>query len=173
MISDGDLRDRLASVGAVQENPPPGASLSRSARRGTPEFAALLDNVERQYVTGHYPGLASYAYQADLVSVVEGEDLMNEILDDLAELSVEPGQDAMFRTKGESRWRSFVDSNDFPQPSTDALDDEGDEGEGETDDCGCYEDCSCVGDPCGCDPCPCGDGCACCCDCLEEEGEEE
>ena len=174
MISDADLRDRLASVGATQENPPPTRGAAQAARRGTPEFASMLKEVEDLYVTADYPGLASYAYQADLIGVVEGEDIMGEILEDLAELSVEPGQDAMFRTKGESRWRSFVDSNDFPQPSTDALDDEGGEGEGETEDCGCYEDCSCPEDPCGCDPCPCGDGCVCCCECLEEdEGEEE
>lgn len=169
MIEDSELRRRLATI--TQENPAsrPGSSLTESAKRGTQEFDDLMEDFVSGYVEGQYPGLTGYAYQADMVSIERGREIMDELLDDIVEIRYVGDAHPEFRLKGEDNWRSSVDTEDFPQPSADEEgedEEEGEEEEEEEESGGCFEDCKCP-DSCDCKPCDeCDDGKVCCCPCT-------
>ena len=149
---------------------------SKTARRGARGFDALVDRLEDEYVTAAFPGLQSYAYEADVISIDEAKEIMDELLGDIVEISWPDGDHPGFRLKGEREWRSVQDSNDFPQPSTEPgpVDEGGARGEGESgaEEGLCYDDCVCP-DPCDCNNCECGDGKVCCCECSDDESEPE
>lgn len=168
VISDDQLRKRLLQVnGRGNSDPVTRGNPPESARRGELEFDELLEELEESYVDSEYPGLTSYAYRADQISIEEARDVMDEILDDVVEIRWPDDAHPEFRLKGEDKWRSVTDSEDFPQPSTDEAeesDDEEEDEEGEEEDGECYEDCPCP-DGCECGVCGCGSGKRCCCEC--------
>jgi hypothetical protein len=150
--------------GNPQESTPRTTS---AARRGTPEFDELMGDLVDGYVDARYPGLTGYAYQAEMLDPEKGTETMESILDDIVELRWPEDAHPEFRLKGEDNWRSIEDTEDFPQPSADPVDDaEGEEEEAEDEGAGCFDDCKCP-DSCGCGPCPeCEDGNVCCCPCT-------
>ena len=88
MISDDDLRARLEAVG-IKANPAPatrGISL-KSARRGTPEFEDLMDEIEDEW------------------------ELEDEELDNIVEVR-RSGDSFEIRLKGETRWELLEDDGD-------------------------------------------------------------
>lgn len=92
------------------------------AKKGTKLFRELLQQLRRGYVDAHYPNQRSYAYQADLIPISDGEVIMKEILKNIVEIDDPaphggPFTHPSFRLKGEDEWRSVMDSNDFPQPT--------------------------------------------------------
>lgn len=170
MISDRDLKQRQLAADhmmgrGAKLNPPAGKLI----RRGEPGFDRALEWIEDSYVDTDCPGLKGYTYKADLVSIYEGKEIMDEILDNVVEVR-DGDRHPMFRLKGESEWKSVVNSDDFPQPSTEGPGSSGgtqENGPGDEGDL-CYEDCACP-TPCDCVGCDCGDGKECCCGCVEDD----
>lgn len=91
MISDEEIRNVLRSAGASGErmNPDPATRgiSSKSARRGTPEFDDLMDELEDEW------------------------ELDEEELDNIVELR-RAGDSFEFRLKGESSWELLEDDEE-------------------------------------------------------------
>ena len=88
MITDENLRARLEAVG-MQSNPTPATRgiSSKSARRGSPEFDDLMEELEDEW------------------------ELDEEELDNIAELR-RCGDSFEFRLKGETRWELLEDDEE-------------------------------------------------------------
>ena len=88
MISDESLRNRLRDVG-IRSNPAPATRgiSTKSARRGTPEFDALMENLESDW------------------------ELDEEELDEIVEVR-RAGDSFEIRLKGEETWELLEDEGD-------------------------------------------------------------
>jgi hypothetical protein len=88
MISDDNLRARLQASG-FRENPAPATRgiSSKSARRGTPEFEDLMDELEDEW------------------------ELEDDELDNIVEVR-RAGDSFEIRLKGETRWELLEDEGD-------------------------------------------------------------
>lgn len=97
MITDDNLRARLQAVG-IRSNPAPATRgiSSKSARRGTPEFDLLMEELEDEW------------------------ELDEEELDNIVEVR-RAGDSFEIRLKGEDRWELLEDDED---EGSDSLDDE-------------------------------------------------
>ena len=96
-------------------------------RRGDNEFEDALREITAGYVDTEYPGLESFAYRADLISIASGYAVMHSILRDIEKIRLEPGENPLFQLRGERAWRSVVDTDDFPQPTEESLEEEDEE----------------------------------------------
>jgi hypothetical protein len=97
MISDDDLRERLESTG-IRPNPGPATRgiSSKSARRGTPEFDDLMDELESEW------------------------ELDDEELDNIVELR-RAGDSFEFRLKGSDQWELLEDDEDMEGDDEDEV----------------------------------------------------
>lgn len=93
-------------------------------KRGTRRFREALEAIRRDYVDAHYPGLQSYAYNAELLSIDEGEEVMERILREITEIDWNPHEHPAFKIRNESGWRHIDSMDDFPQPTSDSLEEE-------------------------------------------------
>jgi len=92
-----------------------------SIKRGTPEFKRATKELQHDYLELGYPGQTSYAYQAEQISMDDGYEKAKEILGKIEELDMSNVNHPMFRLKGETKWRSILDTDDFPQPDTEPF----------------------------------------------------
>lgn len=114
MISDDNLRARLEAAGIASEtrsNPAPATRgiSSKQARRGTPEFDNLMDELEDEW------------------------ELDDEELDNIVEIR-RAGDSFEIRLKGEVRWELLEDDDegdDSPRTSEDQIGEDEDFGEEE------------------------------------------
>lgn len=97
MISDDDIRARLETVEA-RHNPAPASRgiSSKSARRGTPEFDDLMDELEDEW------------------------ELDDEELDNIVELR-RSGDSFEFRMKGTTAWELLEDEDDEQGDDEDSV----------------------------------------------------
>jgi len=109
-------------------------------KKGDPEFEDAIEDLREGYVTAHFPNLGGYAYEADLITIREGEDIMDDLVEKIVEIDWPDGAHPRFKLEGEDKWRSVEDSDDFPQPTEDdpeaeeeEEDERGDEEEEEED----------------------------------------
>jgi len=104
-------------------------ALLTSAERGTSAFNQLMSDVRSGYVDAHYPGLQSYAYNAELISVDDGESVMRRILKEIDWIEWPIDDHPAFHLRGEpaNAIHSIVDSDSFPQPTVESIDGDGGE----------------------------------------------
>lgn len=71
----------------------------------------------RGYVTGDYPGLCGYAYNADLISIGDAERIMERILDET--VCVDDSGPYPVLVQRDGKGLHAQDTDDFPQPTDD------------------------------------------------------
>lgn len=91
----------------------------------------MLKEIRRGYVDARLPGLESYAYQAELISVGDGYYIMLSILRRIDFIRWPRGDHPWFHLLGEAMdegsWHYIGDADAFPQPTSDSLEEGSDE----------------------------------------------
>lgn len=102
-------------------------------RRGEDGFAEALEDLRKGYVDAHFPNLGSYAYEADLLTIEEGREIMDDLLSKMVEIDWPDDEHPRFKLKGETKFRHIEDSDDFPQPDTEPFEASAVEADGDGD----------------------------------------
>ena len=95
--------------------------------KGEEGFDEALQDLRDGYVDAKFPNLTSYAYQADHISIEDGEAAMEDILSKIVEIQWAEGEHPRFKLKGDDKLRFVEDTDDFPQPDDQPFD-EADDG---------------------------------------------
>ena len=92
-------------------------------KKGRPGFKEAVSSFLDSYVYSDYPGLTGYGYQAEMIEESEGVRIMEKLARKIEEINPDGVYGhPEFRVRGETKWRSVADMNDFPVPTAEPWD---------------------------------------------------